>query len=217
MALLELEDIHFAYPGGEPVLSGVSLAIEAGQRLSLVGGNGAGKSTLLRMIVGLIRPTAGRVIAFGQDRREEADFHEVRRRAGFVFQDPDDQLFSPTVAEDIAFGPMNLGKSREEALALVEDILARLDLTHLRDRITHRLSGGEKRLVTLASVLVMEPELLILDEPTNALDEGNEARLREILQGLDQALLLVSHNADFRQDIAPEGLKLSTGKLTPIT
>ena len=129
----------------------------------------------------------------GQERRAEADFHDVRRQIGLVFQDPEDQLFCPTVAEDIAFGPLNLGRSKAEALAIVNRVLDDLDLMHLRDRITHKLSGGEKRLVTLATVLAMEPKALLLDEPTNALDTKNETRLLEILQRLPQAILLVSH------------------------
>lgn len=213
MSLLELRDISFAYPGHAQVLDGASLSLNAGERLSITGPNGVGKSTLLKIAVGLLRPTGGQVRAFGQERRVEADFAEVRRRIGYVFQDPDDQLFSPTVAEDIAFGPLNLGKSRDEALAIVDDILQTLSLTHLRDRITHRLSGGEKRLVTLATVLAMEPEVLMLDEPTNALDVENEARLVEILQGLPQAMLLISHNPEFRARIAPGGYTLSGGKL----
>jgi len=215
MPLFELGDIRFGYPGHPPVLRGASLALHEGQRLSITGPNGAGKSTLLRIMVGLLRPDAGRVLAFGKPRREEADFHEVRRRAGMVFQDPDDQLFCPTVAEDIAFGPLNLGKSRAEAVAIVDRTLERLDLMHLRDRITYKLSGGEKRLVTLATVLAMEPEVLLLDEPTNALDEANEARLVEILQSLPQPMVLVSHDARFRAKIASESLRLADGVLVP--
>ena len=213
MALIQLDDIRFAYPGHEAVLDGVSLTLRQGQRLSLTGPNGAGKSTLFRIMLGLQRPDAGRVTAFGKERRQEADFHEVRRRVGLVFQDADDQLFCPTVAEDIAFGPLNLGKSREEALAIVDTVLIDLDLTHLRERITHKLSGGEKRLVTLATVLAMDPEVLLLDEPTNALDSRNEARLLEILNSLPQAILLVSHNPDFRARIAPEEIRLEDGRL----
>ncbi|MBR9762082.1 MAG: ABC transporter ATP-binding protein [Rhodobacteraceae bacterium] len=213
MALIRLSDIHFAYPGQPPVLAGASLTLSAGQRLSLTGPNGAGKSTLLRILLGLTRPDAGEITVFDRPRRVEADFHEVRRRVGLVFQDPDDQLFCPTVAEDIAFGPLNLGQSRDEALAVVEKVLADLDLRHLRDRITHKLSGGEKRLVTLATVLAMEPEVLLLDEPTNALDTRNEARLLEILQALPQAMLLVSHAPAFRDALAPEALDLREGRL----
>lgn len=213
MTLIALDDICFAYPGQAPVLDGASLKLEARQRLSLTGPNGSGKSTLLRITLGLQRPSSGNVCVFGRSRREEADFHEVRRRVGLVFQDPDDQLFCPTVAEDIAFGPLNLGKTRDEALAIVDRVLGDLDLMHLKDRTTHKLSGGEKRLVTLATVLAMEPEALLLDEPTNALDTKNEARLLEILQSLPQAILLVSHSPAFRAALAPNRVDLQDGQL----
>lgn len=213
MAVIALSDLGFGYPGQPPVLRDVSLTLDPGQRLALTGPNGAGKSTLLRLILGLQHPRTGTITIFGRPRREEADFQEVRRRVGLVFQDPDDQLFCPTVAEDVAFGPLNLGRSREEALAIVDRVLDDLDLHHLRDRVTHKLSGGEKRLVTLATVLAMEPEVLLLDEPTNALDSRNEARLLEILSGLDQAMLLVSHSDSFRDRVAPEAVVLEDGTL----
>nr|WP_321249978.1 ABC transporter ATP-binding protein [uncultured Ruegeria sp.] len=213
MTILKLEDICFAYPGQPPVLDGASLQLEPGQRLSIAGPNGAGKSTLFRIALGLQTPSAGRVTVLGKERRVEADFHEVRRQVGLVFQDPDDQLFCPTVAEDIAFGPLNLGRSKSEALAIVDKVLSDLDLLNLRDRITHKLSGGEKRLVTLATVLAMEPEALLLDEPTNALDAKNEARLLEILFGLPQAILLVSHAPSFREALAPDTLELRNGRI----
>lgn len=216
MTLLALDDICFAYPGHAPVLEGACLQLSAGQRLSITGPNGAGKSTLLRITLGLQKPDRGTVTVFGTPRRQEADFHEVRRRIGLVFQDADDQLFCPTVAEDIAFGPLNLGKSRDEALQIVDSILQDLELTHLKDRITHKLSGGEKRLVTLATVLAMEPEALLLDEPTNALDVKNEARLLEILRALPQAILLVSHSSTFRAALAPDQLSLEGGQLVAV-
>ncbi|MBY6122111.1 MULTISPECIES: energy-coupling factor ABC transporter ATP-binding protein [Mameliella] len=214
--MIELDDLHFAYPGQPPVLNGASMRLGPGERLSLTGPNGAGKSTLLRMILGLQRPTSGTVTIFDRTRSRERDFHEVRRRIGLVFQDPDDQLFCPTVAEDVAFGPLNLGKSRDEALAVVEQTLMVLDLLHLRDRVTHKLSGGEKRLVTLATVLAMSPEVLLLDEPTNALDPENQARLTEIIDALPLPILLVSHDPAFRERIAPCALELREGRLVPV-
>jgi cobalt/nickel transport system ATP-binding protein len=210
----ELEAIRFGYPGQAQVLSNAALSLATGERLAITGHNGAGKSTLLRIMVGLLRPLSGRVTAFGAERQTEASFHDVRRRAGLVFQDPDDQLFCPTVVEDIAFGPLNLGQSRAQALDAVDWVLTELDLIHLRDRVTHRLSGGEKRLISLASVLVMSPEVLLLDEPTNALDEENEARLIEILQGLPQAMVLISHDPHFRRKIVGRTLKLENGQLS---
>ncbi|UWQ33056.1 energy-coupling factor ABC transporter ATP-binding protein [Leisingera sp. M527] len=213
MPLIDLNNIHFAYPGLDPVLEGASMRLNAGERLSIAGPNGAGKSTLLKIIMGLLVPASGTVTAFGKPCMAEADFHEMRRRVGFVFQDADDQLFCPTVAEDVAFGPLNLGKSKQDALAIVDSVLTRLELMHLRDRVTHKLSGGEKRLVTLATVLAMEPAVLILDEPTNALDPDNYARLAGILKGLDQAILLVSHDQEFRKQIAPGGYRLKGREL----
>ncbi len=216
MTLIALDNICFAYHGQEPVLNGANLQLEAGQRLSLTGPNGSGKSTLLRITLGLQRPSSGTVSVFGKPRQAEADFHEVRRHIGLVFQDPDDQLFCPTVAEDIAFGPLNLRKTRDEALEIVERVLGDLDLMHLKERTTHKLSGGEKRLITLATVLAMEPQALLLDEPTNALDTKNEARLLEILQSLPQAILLVSHSPAFRDALAPDRLELQDGKLVAV-
>lgn len=216
MSLFELRDIHFGYPHHPPVLKGAGLELAPGERLCITGHNGAGKSTLLRIMVGLLTPASGEIFAFGQPRQSEADFHEVRRRAGLVFQDPDDQLFCPTVAEDIAFGPLNMGVSKDAVMGIVDDVVRRLDLVHLRDRITHKLSGGEKRLVTLATVLAMDPDVLLLDEPTNALDEENEARLIDILLGLPQAMVIVSHNPHFRRRLGTRSLRMQAGRLEPI-
>ena len=201
--------------GPRRVLDAVSLRLEAGERLALVGGNGAGKTTLLRTLVGLERPCEGRLVAFGAERRAERDFREVRVRAGFLFQDPDDQLFSPTVIEDVAFGPLNLGFDHAQAKARAEATLDRLGLSHLGSRPTHRLSGGEKRLVGLATVLVMEPEALLLDEPTNGLDETHLDRLVAILSGLDVAMLLVSHDRSFLERLATRAVLLRDGRLHP--
>ena len=213
--LLELEGVAFAYPGRPPVLDGLHLRVSAGARLAIAGPNGAGKSTLLRLLVGLARPAAGRVIAFGREREREADFREVRRRVGLVFQDPDDQLFCPTVLEDVAFGPLNLGHPPAAARAIAERTLARLGLTGFAERVTHKLSGGEKRLVSLATVLAMEPEVLLLDEPSNFLDEATTARLVAILNDLEQTLVVVSHDRHFRRKVATSELELEGGRLVP--
>lgn len=212
--LFDLSGIQFAYPHHHQVLNGVDLRIETGERVAVTGVNGAGKSTLLRIMVGLLTPTAGQVIAFGTERRTEEDFREVRRRAGLVFQDPDDQLFCPTVAEDIAFGPLNLGRSPEQALDIVDKTLCQLHLEHLRDRVTHKLSGGEKRLVSLAAVLAMKPDVLLLDEPTNALDEPTRVRLVEILKGLPQALVVVAHDGEFRRSVTSRAYHLEAGRIS---
>lgn len=213
-ALIRLEGVRHAYDAAHPVLDGVDFALQAGERVALLGANGSGKTTFLHVMVGLIRPKAGRVHAFGRERRAEADFVEVRARAGLLFQDADDQLFCPTVAEDVAFGPLNLGKSKAEARDIVHATLDRLGLAPLENRVTHKLSGGQKRLVSLAAVLAMEPDALLLDEPTNALDEATRERLMEILAGLPQAMVIVSHDREVVDRLATRRVSLENGALT---
>ncbi|MFW6162341.1 MAG: energy-coupling factor ABC transporter ATP-binding protein [Planctomycetota bacterium] len=213
--LLSLRDVAFAYGPQRPVLDGVTFDLADGERLGLTGGNGSGKTTLLHLIVGLLRPTAGEIWAFGQTRRREADFLEVRRRAGLLFQDPEDQLFCPTVAEDVAFGPLNLGKSAAEAEAIATETLERIGLPGYQDRITYKLSGGEKRLVSLAAVLAMEPDVLLFDEPTNGLDEEHVSRLLAILNDLPHAALVVSHHRDFLDATTTRQVRLADGRLQP--
>jgi cobalt/nickel transport system ATP-binding protein len=211
--LFSLRGISFSYPGGRQVFDGVDFELHPGDRVALVGANGAGKTTLLHLMVGLRKPTAGAIVAFGAERRKEGDFHEVRARAGLLFQDPDDQLFCPTVLEDVAFGPLNLGKSRREAMLIAERTLAVLGLNGFGERITHKLSGGEKRLITLAAVLAMQPDALLLDEPTNGLDADADARLVEHLQGLPQALLFISHDGRLIERLARRAVLLRNGRL----
>ncbi|SJZ84265.1 energy-coupling factor ABC transporter ATP-binding protein [Consotaella salsifontis] len=213
-ALFSLDDVTVSR-SGRVVLDRISLTLDPGERLALVGANGAGKTTLLRTLVGLESIKSGRLIAFGAERRVEKDFREVRARAGLLFQDPDDQLFSPTVMEDVAFGPLNLGLSLPDAARRAEETLEQLGLLHLKERITHHLSGGEKRLVSLASVLAMKPEALLLDEPTNALDEAHLRRLTEILAETQVAMLIVSHDHRFLEGLTTRAVLLENGSLTP--
>ncbi len=215
-SLVCLENVGFWYEASRPVLEGCDFRLGAGERIGLVGANGSGKTTLLATIVGLIRPSEGRVEVLGKVRRTEAEFHEIRGRVGLLFQDADDQLFCPTVAEDVAFGPMNLGKSRAEVRRIVADTLASLGLEGYEERITYKLSGGEKRLVSLATVLAMDPEVLLLDEPTAGLDEEAGERVTEILLGLPQAMLIVSHDRPFLARLATKTLRLAGGALEPV-
>jgi cobalt/nickel transport system ATP-binding protein len=157
------------------------------------------------------------VLAFGEPRRAEADFVPVRARVGLLFQDADDQLFCPTVLEDVAFGPLNLGRSREQSRADAEATLSALGLTGFGGRVTHRLSAGEKRLVALATVLAMRPQVLLLDEPTNGLDEATEARLVAHLEALELAMVIVSHDRRLLVRLATRAVALHDGKLTPAT
>lgn len=211
--LLALRDVHFGYEAERPVLRGASLTLAAGERLSLRGSNGSGKTTVLHLLVGLRRPASGEVVAFGRPRREEADFFEVRARAGLLFQDPDDQLFCATVREDVAFGPLNLGRSRDAAREIAAKTLARLGIAELGDRVAHRLSGGEKRMVALAAVLAMEPEVLLLDEPTLGLDEPAQQRLVATLASLPQAMCIVAHDREFLARLATRAVALEAGRI----
>lgn len=212
-SLIRLEEVCFAYEPARPVLTDCHLTVRPGERVGLIGPTGGGKTTLLHLIVGLLRPTAGRIEIFGKLRTQEADFLEVRRRVGLLFQDADDQLFFPTVADDVAFGPLNLGKPKDEVRRLVRETLAELGLAGYEERITYRLSGGEKRLVALAGVLAMQPEVLLLDEPFAGLDEHTAHRVLDILARLPQTLLLVSHHQDWLRQIAARTLRLHGGKL----
>lgn len=211
--IINLEDICFSYSGRPPVLDKLNLSFYEGDRMGVIGSNGSGKTTLFHIIMGLLRPSSGGVHIFGKPVREEKDFKGVRKRIGLLFQDADDQLFSPTVLEDVAFGPLNLGKSQDEAKAIALETLGFLGLADFQDRITHKLSGGEKRLVSLATVLAMEPEVLLLDEPTTGLDETMEKRLVDILKGLDISYILVSHNIDFLLETTKHITYMDNGKI----
>lgn len=211
--VIELEGITFAYPGGRAVLQGLDFVLRPGERAGIIAPNGSGKTTLFHVIMGLVKPSAGRIRVLGREVREEQDFSAVRRRVGLLFQDSDDQLFSPTVLEDVAFGPLNLGKPRREAAAIARRTLEFLGLKGFEDRITFKLSGGEKRLVSLATVLAMEPEVLLLDEPVNGLDVDTRAKLIEILIGLNLSCVLISHEIDFLTATTRSVYTLREGKI----
>lgn len=213
--LLRLQGVRVAYGDGRTVLDGVDLDVAAGDRLAIGGVNGAGKSTLLRTMMGLQRLSAGRVWAYGRERLRPRDFHEVRLRTGLLFQTPEDQLFCPTVREDVAFGPRNQGLGPADADARCDETLAALGLQALASRATHRLSGGEARLVALATVLAMRPEVLLLDEPLLGLDEENERRLVEILADLPQAMVVVGHERHLERTLGLRAWRLAAGRLHP--
>lgn len=214
-SLVLLDDVSFGYDPQRLVLNRCCLRLDREERVGLLGSNGSGKSTLLKLIVGLFRPTQGRIEVFGQPRQRERDFHEVRRRVGFLFQDSDDQLFCPTVAEDVAFGPLNIGKTRDEAWRIVAETLEALGLSGFEQRITYKLSGGEKRMVALASVLSMNPEVLLLDEPTAGLDETAAQRVLDVLAGLPQTMLIATHDDRFLDTLATRSLRLADGRFLP--
>jgi cobalt/nickel transport system ATP-binding protein len=211
--IIKLDGISFSYPGTLPVLKDLDFILSDGDRIGMIAPNGSGKTTLFHIIMGLLKPTAGRIEIFGQRVAKEEDFIAVRRRIGLLFQDADDQLFSPTVLEDVAFGPLNLGKSKEEAIAISRRTLSYLGLEGFEDRITIRLSGGEKRLVALATVLAMEPRAMLLDEPSAGLDEATKNRLIDILKNLDISYIIVSHEFDFLSEITDTIYTLQDGRI----
>jgi cobalt/nickel transport system ATP-binding protein len=214
--ILEFQGITAGY-NGHIVLENVNLSVHERDFIGVVGANGSGKTTLFHLLMGLLRPTQGEIVVFGKTRLQEKDFREVREKIGLLFQDADDQLFCPTVAEDVAFGPLNLGKSQEEALEITRQVLKRLSLEEFENRLTYKLSGGEKRLISLATVLAMQPEVLVLDEPTTGLDEDTVERLIHILSSSDLTYLIASHNRDFLSKTTDIVYHLGRGKLAKAT
>ncbi len=196
--LLQLKQVSFTFPASNhQLLDHVDVNLEKGQHIGVIGSNGSGKTTLLHLIMGLHKPTSGTLFFKEHEIVTPEDYLHLRQHIGLVFQDADDQLFMPTVLEDVAFGPLNLGKSANRAREIAGATLKQLRLEQLAHRVTHQLSGGEKKLVSLATILSMTPSALLLDEPTNNLDPETRSRLIAILNNLDIACLIVSHDWDF--------------------
>ncbi|MFC1868284.1 energy-coupling factor ABC transporter ATP-binding protein [Thermodesulfobacteriota bacterium] len=195
--LIDLDDISFSYPGGRPVLENLCLQLNEKERVGLIGPNGSGKTTLFHIIMGLLKPSSGSIEIFGKKVRDKKDFRPVRQQIGLLFQDADDQLFSPTVLEDVAFGPLNQGRSISEARDIARETLSTLGLDGFENRITYRLSGGEKKLVSLATVLAMKPKVLLLDEPTTGLDSETTKKIIDVVERIDISYIFISHNMDF--------------------
>ncbi|SOB57750.1 putative ABC transporter ATP-binding protein DVU_1056 [Pseudodesulfovibrio profundus] len=195
--IIELRDITYHFPNRNNALENLSFSLFPGEQVGLFGPNGAGKSTMLHILMGLIKPQKGEVRLFGTLSDSKKCFDEARLKIGFLFQHSDDQLFCPTVLDDVAFGPLNQGLSADEAKSKATEALSCVGLKGFEDRVPYRLSGGEKKLVALATILAMEPEVLILDEPTTGLSPEAKERLIDILQNLEMARLVVSHEPDF--------------------
>lgn len=213
-SVIKLEDICFFYPGSTAkVLDHLNLEINKGDRIGMMAPNGSGKTTLLHTIMGLCKPDSGTIKVFGKVLTHEKDFLPVRSKIGLLFQDSDDQLFCPTVLDDVAFGPLNLGFSRQGAIDISRKTLERLGILSFEQRVTHRLSGGQKRLVALAAVLAMEPEILLLDEPTAGLDHKVKEKLIYILNGLDISYFVISHELDFVKAVTDKIYSMENGKI----
>lgn len=212
---LRVTGLHFAYPDGHVALRGVDLTVPQGERVALLGPNGAGKTTFVLHLNG-INTAGGGVVEVGGltvDPRDRAGLKEVRRRVGIVFQDPDDQLFMPTVAEDVAFGPANLGLRGAELTERVDEALDAVGMGFARERAPHHLSFGQRRRVAVATVLAMRPEILVLDEPSSNLDPASRRELADILRSLPVTLLMVTHDLPYALELCPRSVILDDGRI----
>ncbi|HSJ83320.1 MAG TPA: ABC transporter ATP-binding protein [Acidimicrobiia bacterium] len=209
---LEVLGLSYVYPDGHQALHDVDLHVHHGERVALLGPNGAGKTTLLLHLNGIFRPASGTVRVAGLDITDES-LMEVRRRVGLVFQDPDDQLFMPTVGQDVAFGPANFGVEGDELDRRVTEALGAVSMLDALDRAPHHLSYGERRRVAIATVLAMRPEILVLDEPTSNLDPASRRELIDVLRGLPITQLLVTHDLPFALELCPRALVMDEGRI----
>ncbi len=210
--VLDVRGLAHAYPDGHQALFGVDLHVHRGERVALLGPNGAGKTTLVLHLNGILVPGAGSVHVSGLP-VEKRHLKEVRRRVGIVFQDPDDQLFSATVRDDVAFGPANLGVRGSELEACVQGALAQVGMQEHADRPPHHLSFGQRRRVAVATVLAMRPEILVLDEPSSNLDPASRRELADILRGLDVTVLMVTHDLPYALELCPRAVVLHDGQV----
>ena len=209
--MISLEHVSFAYEKSAPVLRDLSFEIAPGEVVGLIGANGAGKSTLMKVLLGLLR-AEGRVRVGGTEVQPKT-LAEIRRKLGYVLQNSDNQMFMPTVYEDMLFAPLNYGVPRAEAEARVDAVLARLNLTDLKHRHNHKISGGEKRMAAIATILAMAPEAILMDEPTSALDPYNRRLVINLIRELPQTLIIASHDLDMILDTCARTILLSGGRI----
>jgi cobalt/nickel transport system ATP-binding protein len=212
MRAIQIADLAFAYPDGHQALFGVDLGIAKGERVAILGPNGSGKTTFVLHLNGVLTAQRGTIEVAGLPLQRET-LREVRRRVGLVFQDPDDQLFMPTVREDVAFGPANLGISGPELELRVANALEEVGMQSAAQRPPHHLSFGQKRKVCVATVLAMEPEILVLDEPTSNLDPASRREMIELLSKLDVTLISVTHDLPYALETCPRSVIMDGGKI----
>ncbi len=209
--MIEFRNVSFSYEKDIPVLQDLSFRIGDGESVGLIGANGAGKSTLMKLLLGLLQGQ-GEILVDGLA-VSKATLPEIRRRLGFVLQNSDHQMFMPTVYEDMIFAPLNYGVSREETERRVDAVLEQLGLTALKHRHNHKISGGEKRMAAIATVLAMEPEVILMDEPTSALDPYNRRIVINTIRSLSQTRLIASHDLDMVLDTCDRVILLSQGRI----
>ncbi len=210
--IIEIDNVHYKYPDGQPALNGVSFQVLHGESVGIIGANGAGKSTLLMQFVGLLFPTIGE-IRLGHVPVTKKTLSLVRQRVGMIFQDADDQLFMNTVYEDVAFGPRNYSLPESEVDSRVHSALEKVGILHLINRPPYKLSGGEKKAAALAAILAMEPDVLVLDEPSASLDPRARRRLIELLSGFTHTKIIATHDLDLVLDLCERTIVLKEGAI----
>ena len=209
--MIQFENVSFAYDKAHPVIENLSFTIQEGETVGLIGANGAGKSTIMKLMLGLLEGS-GKITVCGLP-MNKSNLPAIRQKLGFVLQDSDNQMFMPTVYEDMAFGPCNYGVSKEETEKRIDDILAKLDLQKLKHRHNHKISGGEKRMAAIATILAMEPEAILMDEPSTALDPVNRRTVIRTINALSQTKLIASHDLDMILDTCSRVILLSQGRI----
>ena len=209
--MIEFQNVNFAYEKKEYVLHDMTFRIEKGESVGLIGANGAGKSTIMKLLLGLLQGE-GKILIDGTEVKKET-LGEIRAKLGFVLQNSDNQMFMPTVYEDMIFGPLNYGLSREVVDKRVDEVLKRLDLEYLKHRYNHKISGGEKRMGAIATILAMEPQAILMDEPTSALDPFNRRLVINTIRELDQTKLIASHDLDMILDTCDRVILISGGRI----
>lgn len=207
--MIEMKNVSFQYDSGKPVLHDVSFRIEKGEKVGLIGANGAGKSTIMKLLSGIL--FAPGEIRIGGEAVKKDTLYEVRRRLGYVLQDSDDQMFMPTVYEDMIFAPRNYGLSQEETEERIDGILEKLDIAYLKHSRNHKISGGEKRMAAIAVILAMAPEVILMDEPTASLDPCNRRLVINAINSLEQTMLITSHDLDMILDTCSRVILLDGG------
>ena len=209
--MLEFRNVSFSYEPGTPVLDNLSFHIRKGETVGLIGANGAGKSTIMKLMLGLL-PAQGEILVEGMPVTKQ-NLSVIRQKIGFVLQDSDNQMFMPTVYEDMIFGPRNYGLTREEADARVDRVLKELGLESLKHRHNHKISGGEKRMAAIATILAMEPEMIVMDEPSTALDPVNRRRVISTINSRKETKLIASHDLDMILDTCQRVILLNHGRI----
>lgn len=214
--LIDIRGLSFGYQGKPELLNDLDLSLEKDDRIGIIGSNGCGKTTILYLIMGLLKPYRGTINILGRDRTNETDFIDVRANIGFLFQDSDNQLFCPSVEEEIAFGPLNFGFKGHQVKTMIKDVLHTVGLDGFEKRIPYTLSGGEKRRLALATILVMKPKILLLDEPENGLDEDAVEKFVDILQEPGLSLIIISQNREFLKRTTSNFYTIKDGKLAKV-